>query len=142
MIVYLDTSALVKLYVDEPGTPEVQQLLQRATAVSTSRISYVEARAVFARRQRERALSKSHHIQLIRALERDWETYVRLELTESLIKLAGDLTERHALRADDAIQLASALSIRPHVPVEFAAADDILLKAASRERLPIHPILL
>lgn len=57
MIVYLDTSALVKLYVDEPGTQEVARWIQRATAVSTSRVSYVEARAAFARRYRERALS-------------------------------------------------------------------------------------
>jgi predicted nucleic acid-binding protein len=45
MILYLDTSALVKLYVKEPGSKAVRVLLERAHVVSTSRVAYVEMRA-------------------------------------------------------------------------------------------------
>ncbi len=141
MTVYLDTSALVKLYVDEPGTADTRRLVMRAAHVATSRVSYVEARAAFARRYRERALSKPHYMEMVRLLDHEWETYVRLEVAEPLIKLAGELTERRALRAYDAIHLASALTIRKNAQVEFIAADERLLAAASTEGLLTHRVL-
>ncbi len=48
MILYLDTSALVKLYVDEPGSASLREALVRAKAVYTHQITYVEIRAAFA----------------------------------------------------------------------------------------------
>jgi uncharacterized protein with PIN domain len=57
MRLYLDTSALVKLYVDEEGSPFVRSAVERAGVVSTSAITYVEARAAFVRRRHERGLS-------------------------------------------------------------------------------------
>jgi predicted nucleic acid-binding protein len=58
MILYLDTSALVKLYVEEIGSNEVKKLVKTAQIVSTSRIAYVEARAGFARKLREGELDR------------------------------------------------------------------------------------
>ena len=42
MILYLDTSALVKLYIEEPGSERVREALNEAPIVSTSRVAYVE----------------------------------------------------------------------------------------------------
>jgi uncharacterized protein with PIN domain len=53
MILYLDTSALVKLYVEEPGSRAVRALLERAQVVSTSRVAYVEMWAGLARKLRQ-----------------------------------------------------------------------------------------
>jgi len=55
MILYLDTSALVKVYVEEEGSPLVQGLIAGASLVATSRIAYAEARAALARASREGA---------------------------------------------------------------------------------------
>lgn len=140
MTLYLDTSALVKLYVEEPGAAEVCRLVAGAAHVSTSRVTYVEARAALARRYRERALSRSEYAELVRALEHDWEAYLRLEVTEPIIKLAGEMTERHALRAYDAIQLASAVSMPPRLRITFLAADERLLAAASSEGLTARQV--
>mgnify|MGYP001576173498 CR=1 FL=1 len=140
MIAYLDTSAVVKLYVEEGGAATVRRVVQEATQVGTSRVTYAEARAAFARRSRERGFSPVAHKELIRSLDQEWETYVRLDVTESLIKLAGDLADRHALRAYDAIQLASALTLQRALhaaQVGFVAADHRLLDAAAQERLVI-----
>ena|SRR3989338_1083558 len=140
MIVYLDPSAVVKLYVEEGGATTVRRVVRDATQVGTSRVTYVEARAAFARRFRERGFSPAAYEGLIRSFNQEWETYVRLDVTEPLIKLAGDLAERHALRAYDAIQLASALTLQRELhaaQIGFVAADLPLLKAAAHERLAI-----
>ncbi|MDP3722435.1 MAG: type II toxin-antitoxin system VapC family toxin [Candidatus Omnitrophota bacterium] len=141
MTAYLDTSALVKLYVDEPGAADTRRLVTHATHVATSRLSYVEARAAFARRYREGALSKHRYGEMVRVLDHEWETYVRLEVAEPIIKLAGELTERRALRAYDAVHLASALAMRQETRVEFVAADERLVAAALSEGLVTHRIL-
>src|SRR6185295_15326330 len=54
---YLDTSSLVKLYVSEPGSETVRQLVRDATVVATSVVAYPETRAAFARLRHERRLS-------------------------------------------------------------------------------------
>jgi len=48
---YLDTSALVKLYVAEEGSALVRETVQRVETVAASGIAYVEARAAFSRRR-------------------------------------------------------------------------------------------
>jgi predicted nucleic acid-binding protein len=58
MIAYLDTSALVKLYVKETGSAAVRAACDRSEALATSRLSYVEAHAAAARRAREGDLSQ------------------------------------------------------------------------------------
>lgn len=143
MIAYLDTSAVVKLYVEEAGAATVRRIVQEATQVGTSRVTYAEARAAFARRMRERGIAPSAYKELVRGFEQEWETYVRLDITEPLIKLAGDLAEQRALRAYDAIQLASALTLQRDLPTEhvrFVAADTHLLDAAAHERLAISRV--
>ena len=52
MILYLDTSALVKLYAREVGSAEVKRAVARADLVATSLVAYVEARSAFARKHR------------------------------------------------------------------------------------------
>lgn len=138
MNLYLDTSVLVKLYVPEAGSGEVRRLVNQATRVGTSRLTYVEARAAFARRRREGGLSAPHYGEVIRALERDWEMYVLLEVTGPIIRAAGDLTEQYGLRAYDAVHLATAVSVRQGLLWEFLAADERLLAAAAKEGLAIQ----
>jgi predicted nucleic acid-binding protein len=59
LILYLDTSALVKLYVEEAGTGEVATRVDEATIVATCRVAYAQARAAFARHRREGGLAAS-----------------------------------------------------------------------------------
>ena len=126
----------MKLYVDEDGSEAVAVALEGAEAASTVRISYVEARAAFARHRREGALSPGDLRRVVRALDEDWPTLHVVDATDGLVRRAGALAERHALRAYDAIQLAAALELRRGgVSSEFACFDTTLLRAARRERL-------
>ena len=58
MIVYFDTSSLVKLYVEEIDSEKIRNFAHNAAAVSTSKIAYAEARAAFAKKQKEEELDR------------------------------------------------------------------------------------
>ena len=80
MILYLDTSALVKLYVDEAGSDVVQAAVSAATHVATSRVAYPEARSAFARQHVAGNLSDTDLRRIVAALDRDFLSLVVVEL--------------------------------------------------------------
>jgi uncharacterized protein len=119
----------------------VLSALGRAAAVATVRISYAEARSAFARHQREGGITRTALRSMVRDLERDWGMYNVVEVAEPLVRHAGALAERHALRGYDAVQLAAALTLRRvSREIEFATFDERLEAAAARERLPVMPV--
>ena len=131
---YLDTSSLVKLYVDEAGGDEIRELLSTATVVATSCLAYTEARAALARRRRERVLTAREFTAAKKAFETDWPRYLAVEVTPSLCRDAGELAERYRLRAFDSIHLAAfaevARAAGPHA-TWFSSFDKTLNRAAS-----------
>lgn len=141
MILYLDTSALVKLYVRERGSAQTRRAVDAAEAVATSMVAYAEARAAFARLHRERSFTRRRHRERIGQLDRDWNRYVLVELTGAVALRAGALAEEHGLRGFDAIHLASALWLRAAHPIElvFSAFDRSLAKAAAAAGLAPAP---
>lgn len=141
MILCLDTSALVKLYVREAGSAQVRTWLARASAVATSVVAYAETRSAFARLHREGLAGDKRHLDRIAGLNADWESFVRIDLTASVLRLAGETAETYAVRGFDAIHLASALWLRDQmdVPFAFAAFDQRLLDGAARAGLSVLP---
>ena len=140
MILYLDTSALVKLYVREAGTVPLRSVATKAAAMATSVVAYAETRATFARLKHSGA-SDTAHQQRLQQFERDWEALVRVELTPDVLRSAGDLAEIYKLRGFDSIHLASALWLKARVsePVDFAVFDQRLGSAASKVGLIVVP---
>lgn len=135
MTVYLDTSSLVTLYVDEPGSGAVRTDIARAAVVATSVIAYPEARAAMARRYREGALTRAAFSAAKRSLDADWPKYLAVVVTEGLCREAGRLAERYALRGYDSVHLASYLEVARHagaVDTRFSSFDVSLNDAAKR----------
>lgn len=132
---YLDTSALVKLYVRETGSAAVRAWVAAAKLVATSRVAYPEARAALARRHREGAIGTAGLRRAVSDLDRDMAAIVVVELGASVATTAGQLAERRALRGFDAIHLASALELTRLLaePAKFGAFDDRLFAAAEAE---------
>ena len=137
MILYLDTSSLVKLYIEEEESSKVDDLVKSSEVTATSLVAYAEARAAFARRFREKAFTSDEHDCIKEFFDKDWSRYLILSVTEDMIKTAGDLAEKHALRGFDSIHLASALTLRRELssPIVFSCFDDNLQKASEREDL-------
>ena len=138
MILYLDASALVKLYVEEPGSEAVAARVERAEAVVTVWVIDAEARGALARHRREGALTVPALRRAVRQLDGEWGTYNLVDVRNPVVRRAETLAERHALRGYDAVQLAAALDVRDAgAEIEFACYDGRLARAASRERLPL-----
>jgi predicted nucleic acid-binding protein len=132
LILYLDTSAWLKLYIDERGTQEVIAAVQSAELVAISRVAYAEARAALARVLREKRTTRAEHRKRIAALDADYVEVLKVEVSEDVVRQAGELAESHALRGFDAIQLASArwLARKSHKPVRLMAFDGRVSEAA------------
>jgi predicted nucleic acid-binding protein len=130
---YLDTSSLVKLYLDEPDADEIQQLVREADVVVLSVLAYPEARATFARRRRERLMTTAEAVAAVKQLDADWPRFVALAFGEELASAAGRLADAHALRGGDAVHLASFETLVANCDdrdVRFSSADDRLSRAA------------
>jgi predicted nucleic acid-binding protein len=124
--------------VEEPGSEGVALRLERAEAVVTVRVTYAEARAALARHRREGGLTARALRRAVRQLDGEWGSYDVVDVSDPVVRRAGTLAERHALRGYDAVQPAAALEVRDAgADLEFACFDHRLARAASRERLPL-----
>ncbi len=140
MILYLDTSALVKLFVAEAHSDRVRQAISRARLIATHAIAYVEACATFARVAHARG-DNALFPALRRNLDVQWAAWEILSVTEPLIRRAADLAGHYRLRGYDSVHLATAESafevFRNHVPFYFAAFDGQLSDAAKQAGIPL-----
>lgn len=108
MIVFCDTSALMKLYAAELHSDWTRQQVSAASHCVVSQITWVEMCAAFALKQRTQQVSASDAKAALKRLHAEWANYVRAELDVVLFTLAGELALRFGLRAYDSVQLASA----------------------------------
>ena len=137
MILYLDTSSLLKLYVEEEHSTDVAAWVGQAEIAATSVVAYVECFSALARRCRGGDISPELRDDLAATVEEQWPRYLVLQVDE---RRAGALALRHALRGFDAVHLAAALALRDRpegVDVVFSSFDAQLNRAAQAEHLAV-----
>ena len=132
MILFCDTSALLKLYIAESGSDTVKARVDEAEAVAVCRIAWAEAHAALSRRAREVPQDAQVIAQAKAALAQEWPSYVVLEVDQTLVERAGDYADTFALRGYDSVQLAAAFETGriSQLPISFACFDERLNKAA------------
>lgn len=141
MIVYLDASALVKRYIDEDGTTEVNALIDEADYNVTNLISRAEVSAAIMRASRMDILSQEDALEAIGRFQSEWESIQRLPMTEATVEEADNLVRSHDLRGYDAVHLAAAIIWQEAIgeSVLFASYDRKLREAALHVELKIWP---
>ena len=141
MIVYLDTSALVKRYVEERGSTETIALATRADVVATSIVSRAEIAAALAKAARTRVLTAAAARRAQRAFTAEWQDLVRIAVSEAVVERAERLAWDHALRGYDAVHLGTALSWQDSVDPDltFATFDRRLWEVAQLAGLEAWP---
>ncbi len=137
MTVFLDSSALVKLYADEEGSEALRDVVD---PVVVSHVARVEVPAALWRKQRIGELDAGDAALLTEAFEADLfgdeeepPRFAAVRLGTLVLDDAAGLTAVHGLRAYDAIQLASARVARRALGDcdRFAAYDNALRTAAA-----------
>ena len=137
-IVYFDTSALVKLLVEEPDSDIVAALWDGCDVAVSSRLAYPEVCAALVAAGRNRDLGQEALATCRQVWQRLWTELRPVELTARVAETAGRLAERRHLRGADAVHLASALEIGIPHPV-MAVWDRRLHAGAVAERLSVAP---
>ena len=120
MTVYLDTSALIKLYAEEEKREIVFEAVDSSEVVATSTVAYAEARAALARRRREGNMDGEEYRRAVEGLDREWGSYERLAVSNLVAYRDGGLADRYALRGFDAVHLGSALRFAEQFGVELS----------------------
>lgn len=144
---FLDSSAVVKRYIDEPGSVFVDELVdpKQENRIFIAQITRVEVTSAFARRRKGRTLAEQDAAPALGAFAKDLaDVYLEVAITDELIETASDLATKHALRGYDAVQLAAAIVARRDLTaggfdaLTFISADGDLNSAAIAEGLDVE----
>jgi predicted nucleic acid-binding protein len=138
MIVYVDTSAVIKRVVNEPGSDLVLDVWGRADDVVSSEVVYAESRAAIAAIRRAGRLDRAGHQRAVCQVESVFGDLRVIRMDETIATVAGGLADEHSLRGFDAVHLAAALSVdAPRIVV--TTWDRSLSRAALACGMPVVP---
>lgn len=140
LIAYFDTSAFLKLVVEEAWSGEAAAVWHSASRRVSSRLLYPEARAALAAAHRAGRLRSSGARNARAVFEQLWAAVEVVELTPQLAGRAGDLADRHSLRGYDAVHLASAEEVAGE-DVVFVGSDAGLLGAVENAAIDVARLL-
>lgn len=107
-MLFCDTSALMKLYVNEAGSLQMMSLAQSATSIFVAEITWVEMRAALAQRVRLQSTPMTEADQALERLRAEWSQFQKITTDARLCEIAGDMAAAFGLRAYDSVQLAAA----------------------------------
>jgi predicted nucleic acid-binding protein len=141
VILYLDSSAIVKQYVVELGSVEIHNAVAQSEINGTSVISRAEVTAAFRKGVRIGALIEKDAITIRKNFDREWRNLLRTRITEKLSRYAATLAWVHGLRGYDSIHLASAAAWQQALgrQVTLATFDKSLWIAAAETGLERFP---
>jgi predicted nucleic acid-binding protein len=111
LILYFDTSALIKLIVVEDGSDLAAELWASGHPAASSMLSYPEGRAALAAARRQGRLGEVEHGQALAVFEELQEDLVMVGVDADLAHSAGEHAEALGLRGYDAVHLTTALEL-------------------------------
>jgi len=138
LIAYVDTSALVKLTVDEVGSEEMRSLWEEGLPTAGSAIGYSELCCALASVVRSGRLPAAAADEVLERANDIWKRVFTIAADEALARHAGALGVQHGLRALDAIHVATALTLSEAEPM-MVSWDGGLRRAAAAEGLAVFP---
>lgn len=139
MILYMDTSALIKRYIYEQGSDSVIGWMEGSDLIGTALVTRAELSAAIARAIRGKRLPEKEALEILAEFRANWRNYQHVNIDEALISRADDLAVTYALRGYDAIHLACALTWSELLgaPVTLASFDRELQGAAKTSGMEV-----
>ena len=141
MIIYLDSSAIVKRYIEEAGTSAVNSLFAETNNIGTNLVARAEVAAGFMRAARIHLISRDDALSALEKFRSEWESYQRLSVTEATVLRADDLVIQYDLRGYDAVHLAAAVIWQEAIGdiITLATFDQKLWEAAKEYGMHAWP---
>lgn len=136
---YFDTSALIKRYINEPGSTLVRGLMRRHDFLSSA-ITPVEVMSAFCRRRREGDLSEGNFLAVSRRVQNDRVQWELVEVSSTVLNRAEELIQGITpIRALDAIQVASLVTFQAAsaLRIPFVTADERQREAGTQFGLDV-----
>lgn len=137
MILYLGTSSLVKLYVEELRSDMVRELVKEAEIVATCRVAYTEMISALELRLKQNDLSKNEYDLIVKRFSEDWLNFAIVDFDE---RDAGSMVRKYGLNRFAAIHFSAARILKNgghDISLLFSSADANLCKAAAAEGMKV-----
>ena len=137
MKIALDTSALAKRYIQEPGSEELDSFfISVTTIIYVSTLALPEFATALGRKVRDKEISKRSAASALEEFDRDWQgLFTRVPLDDMIASSAAALGIKYPVKGADAVHLASAIEMGVDL---FVASDHKLLKLAEKEGLKAY----
>ncbi|MHB8263378.1 MAG: type II toxin-antitoxin system VapC family toxin [Acidimicrobiales bacterium] len=139
MIAYFDTSAVIPLLIEEEGSERAALIWNEAYRVASVRLVYAEGRAALAMAHRIGQLNRPALQMATRGLERLYRQMDIVEISDAVVRQAGDLAEVHSLRGYDAVHIAAVATLGDE-EVALVAGDEALCRAATALGIPVSHV--
>jgi predicted nucleic acid-binding protein len=141
MILYLDTSALVKRYIVEAHSKEVMELIDIADIVGSIMLTRVEMAATLSKAVRFNWVEMKEAEQAWQDFRHHWLSFTRLTIGSATIERASHIAWDYRLRGYDALHLAAGLLWQEtmETPILFATFDRELWHAGQKAGLSAWP---
>lgn len=141
MNLYVDSSALMRRYLNRPGAAETDLLLDEAGYVATAAVTRVEVAAVVHRLRAGGVLSDAELQRALAALDDDLAHFAKVSISQEVLDEAYRICCVQRLKGYDAVHLGAASVWRAMLkePVTVATFDDQLWNAAAAEGLEVWP---
>jgi uncharacterized protein len=132
MRLYFDTSALLKKYISEIGSENVDKLFLSATEIHISSIGQIEAISSFRKLLLEKEIENNDYDELKKEINQDFQFYNVIDITNEIILFSISTIDKYQLKSLDSIHLGTALSIKNDIDY-FVSCDQKLLNAVKKE---------
>lgn len=137
MSAFVDSSALVKRYADEPGA----DIVRAESVLTVSCLVHAEIPSAIWRMHRDERLDEATARALVTEFEFEWEDerspieFIAVDISDELLTIAASYPAIHGLTALDSLQLASAKLVQTvgSSTTRFLCADRALARAADAE---------
>ena len=137
MRAFLDSSALAKLYLREPGRALIEAHLAEAQELILSVLALPEVISALARLRRSGSIDDEEYLAQKQRVTADTADAAIVGVTPLVVRRAVECLERAPLRASDAIHVASAIEAEVD---SFVSADQRQCNAARKMGLRVVPV--
>lgn len=109
MVIFIDSSSLIKRYVAENGSDLVDKYFTDENDICISPVTTIEIHSALGRKLRDGDIAYETHQKAIQLWDDDFPHIIKIPFSESLIKLVKELIDRNGIKTLDAIQTGSAV---------------------------------